>query len=217
MNTWSVTVREISPLERAITLFDQGLRTVFGKPSAGRYPFAGVAAEQLSPYEKDISARLMRVNHAGEVAAQALYSGHALTAREPKVRTHMERGAREESDHLAWCARRIDELGGRTSALNPLWYLGSLAIGALAGRAGDKRSLGFVAETERQVVKHLDGHLARLPVRDATSRAILEQMRKDEAQHGSAALSAGAAPLPTPVKTLMGCVSKIMTRTAYWI
>lgn len=217
VNTGTMTIHKLSPLDVGITLFDQGLRTVFGRVSASARALPRVEEEPLSSHEKDTSVRLMRVNHAGEVAAQALYRGHALTAREPKVRAHMERGAREESDHLAWCEARIDELGGRTSALNPLWYIGSLAIGALAGRAGDKWSLGFVVETERQVVKHLDGHLARLPPRDAASRVILEQMRQDEAHHGSAALSAGAAPLPTPVKTLMGFVSKIMTRTAYWI
>lgn len=195
------------------------MRTAFGKALTSERPLPATKDEggELTPQEWATSARLMRVNHAGEVAAQALFRGHASTAGSPWARAHMERAAEEENDHLAWCERRVRELDSRPSILNPLWYLGSFAIGALAGQAGDKWSLGFVAETEHQVVRHLDKHLARLPARDTRSRAILAQMRGDELQHATAALAAGAAPLPAPVKTLMGLVSKVMTGTAYWI
>jgi 3-demethoxyubiquinol 3-hydroxylase len=159
----------------------------------------------------------MRVNHSGEVAAQALYQGQALTARLDQVRDKMTEAAQEENDHLAWTEARVRELGGHLSYLNPVWYLGSFLIGAAAGAAGDRWSLGFVAETEHQVVAHLDRHLARLPAQDARSRAILEQMRVDEARHATVALEAGAAALPEPVKRLMGLASQVMTRTAYWI
>lgn len=198
--------------------FDQGVNTVFAKPLAQHhYPAAESGVADLNAAQRELSARLMRVNHAGEVAAQALYRGHALTAHTPAVRAHMDRAANDENDHLAWCESRIEELGGHTSLLNPLWYAGSFVIGALVGKAGDKWSLGFVAETEAQVVRHLDGHLAQLPGGDAPSRAMLEQMRSDEAGHASAAIKAGAAPLPGPVKKLMGLVSQVMTRTAFWI
>jgi ubiquinone biosynthesis monooxygenase Coq7 len=159
----------------------------------------------------------MRVNHAGEVAAQALYAGQALTAKGAATQTAMLDAVQEEADHLAWCSQRIGELGGRTSVLNPLWYAGSFAIGALAGLAGDKVSLGFVAETEKQVVQHLDTHLRALPHGDTRTRAIIEQMRIDEARHGQNATNAGANALPTPVQRLMKFTSKIMTRTAYWL
>jgi ubiquinone biosynthesis monooxygenase Coq7 len=159
----------------------------------------------------------MRGNHAGEVAAQGLYQGQALTARLDSVRQQMERAALEENDHLAWCESRAKELGAHVSYLNPLWYGGSVAIGALAGLAGDKWSLGFVVETERQVVRHLDDHLARLPAQDAKSRAILEQMRQDEGHHATVALEAGGAALPEPIKRLMGLASQVMTRTAYYL
>jgi ubiquinone biosynthesis monooxygenase Coq7 len=159
----------------------------------------------------------MRVNHAGEVSAQALYQGQALTAKLAEVRGKMERAALEENDHLAWCERRLKELDSHTSMLNPLWYTGSFAIGALAGLAGDKWSLGFVVETERQVVKHLDEHLSRLPEQDRRSRAILEQMKEDETHHATAALNAGGAELPEPVRQLMRLTSKVMTNAAYYI
>jgi ubiquinone biosynthesis monooxygenase Coq7 len=159
----------------------------------------------------------MRINHSGEVAAQALYQGQALTARLPGVRDKMERAAEEENDHLVWCERRINELGSHKSYLNPFWYAGSFAIGALAGAAGDKWSLGFVAETERQVVRHLDEHLSRLPEHDQRSRAVLEQMKEDEGHHATVALEAGGAELPEPVKKLMSLTSRVMTRTAYWV
>lgn len=206
-------------LDELIAVLDEGVRTVFGPAHADEqaYPADAWPAQELDAQERAQAERLMRVDHAGEVAAQALYRGHALSARSAGVRAHMESAAQEENDHLAWCARRIEELGGRTSVLNPLWYAGSFAIGALAGRAGDKWSLGFVAETEHQVVKHLDDHLARLPRQDGRSRAILEQMRRDEANHATVAIEAGAAPLPNVVKRLMSAVSKVMTHTAYWM
>jgi len=159
----------------------------------------------------------MRIDHTGEVCAQALYQGQSLTARLPEVRKKMERAAAEENDHLDWCERRIEELGGRTSLLNPLWYAGSFAIGALAGLAGDKWSLGFVAETEQQVGEHLDEHLEQVPPQDAKSRAILEQMKQDELQHANQALAGGGVPLPAPVKLAMRLSSKVMTRTVYWL
>lgn len=159
----------------------------------------------------------MRVNHAGEVAAQALYEGQALTARLAGVRASMERAAQEESDHLAWCRTRLRELGSRPSLLNPVWYAGAFAIGAVAGVAGDRWSLGFIAETEAQVVRHLDDHLHRLPPEDRRSRAILERMRADELRHGTVAADAGGHALPAPVRRMMGITSRVMTRAAYWV
>jgi ubiquinone biosynthesis monooxygenase Coq7 len=159
----------------------------------------------------------MRINHAGEVAAQALYHGQALTARNPQLRETLRQAADEEGDHLAWCDERLRELDSRPSLLNPLWYAGSFAIGALAGACGDRVSLGFLVETERQVEGHLEDHLARLPAGDARSRSVLEQMKRDETRHGDTAQSAGAAELPAPVKLLMKLTSRVMTRTAYWL
>ena len=159
----------------------------------------------------------MRVNHTGEVAAQALYHGQAFVARSGATRDLLLQAAREETDHLAWCETRLSELQSRTSYLNPLWYVGSFALGALAASFGDRTSLGFVAETERQVEGHLDQHLARLPAKDARSRAILEAMRADEIEHGSAARAAGGADLPAPARALMAHTARVMTRTAYWI
>lgn len=209
--------RDYTPFDRFLINLDHGIRTVFGSPSpTGRPdPAAAIPEAGLSDDERRHAAGLMRVNHAGEVSAQALYQGQALTARLPEVRDKMERAAAEENDHLLWCERRLDELGGRTSLLNPLWYTGSLAIGALAGWAGDKWSLGFIVETERQVVRHLEDHLERLPAADARSRAILLQMKDDEQHHATTALAAGGAPLPAPVRTLMSLTSKVMTTTAY--
>jgi len=211
--------REFSRFDRLIHSLDQALHTVLGPvPAPGRAtPAAGAGECELDPAERLLAARLMRVNHAGEIAAQALYQGQAVTARLPLVREKMEQAAREENDHLSWTEERIRELGGHTSYLSPLWYAGSFAIGALAGAAGDRWSLGFVAETERQVVDHLDSHLARLPRPDHKSRAILEQMRTDESGHATVAIEAGAAALPEPVRRLMAAVSRIMTRTAFWV
>ena len=212
-------MRDYSPLDRLIAQFDTGLRTVFGQPITTERPDPADAVEdgELSDQERQLSARLMRINHAGEVAAQGLYQGQALTARLPEVRDKMERAALEENDHLAWCENRVEELGGHTSYLNPLWYLGSVTIGALAGLAGDKWSLGFVAETEHQVVRHLDDHLARISPNDHKSRAILEQMKIDEGQHATTALAAGGAPLPAPIQGLMKLTSRVMTTLAYRI
>ncbi len=214
-----MNTRDYTPVDRLLMAFDNGMQTVFGKPRVSGRPDPADACEEreLSAAEKDLSARLMRINHAGEVSAQALYQGQALTARLSDVREKMEQAAIEENDHLAWCEKRTRELGSHVSRLNPLWYGGSLAIGALAGLAGDKWSLGFIVETEHQVIRHLEDHLERLPEQDDKSRAILEQMKEDEAHHATTALEAGGAPLPEPVKKLMGLTSKIMTRTAYWV
>jgi 3-demethoxyubiquinol 3-hydroxylase len=171
----------------------------------------------LSEADRLKSAALMRVNHAGEVAAQALYHGQALVSQSAATRDLLLRAAREESDHLAWCETRLKELGSRPSLLNPIWYLGSFAIGALAAATGDRTSLGFVVETERQVEGHLDEHLARLPTGDTRSRAILNVMRTDEIGHGAAAKSAGAAELPAALRVLMRQTARIMTTAAYWI
>ena len=214
-----MTERNYTPFDTLILNVDQAVRTLFGKPQVTERsnPAQGLPETELSPSESHHVAGLMRINHAGEVCAQALYQGQALTARLPEVRTSMDRAAQEENDHLQWCEGRVNELGSHTSYLNPLWYAGSFAIGAIAGVAGDKWSLGFVAETERQVVRHLDSHLGKLPARDEKSRAILEQMREDELRHATIALEAGGAELPGPVKTLMGFTSKVMTSTVYWV
>lgn len=172
---------------------------------------------QLTQAEQDLSTRLMRVNHSGEVSAQALYQGQALTAKLPEVKQAMEQAALEENDHLVWCEQRVKYFGGHTSVLNPLWYVGSFAIGAVAGKIGDKWSLGFVAETEKQVVKHLNEHLDKMSPEDLKSRAVLEQMKIDELHHGTIALEAGGATLPEPVKMVMGLMSKVMTKTSHWI
>lgn len=207
-------------LDQILIEFDQGLRNLSqaGPPSGSASPAThSVEEEPMSDKDKALSARLMRVNHAGEVAAQALYHAQSLTARSEDIRDRMAESAKEERDHLAWCAKRLEELGSQRSLLDPVWYAGSFAIGAIAGAAGDRWSLGFVAETERQVVRHLDEHLQKLPAGDQKSRAILEQMREDEEKHGTNAVEAGAAELPAPVKDVMGVVSKIMTRTALWV
>ena len=214
-----MTDRTHTTLDRLMGQLDQALHTVFGPtPKPVRNSPAAVKEEvELKASERELSGRLMRINHAGEICAQALYQGQAATARLPEVRGKMEQAAQEENDHLAWTEERIRELGGHTSYLNPLWYAGSFAIGALAGVIGDKWSLGFIAETEKQVVRHLDGHLQRLPTEDHKSRAILEQMRDDEGRHATVAIESDGAQLPEPVRQLMQCTSKIMTRTAYWI
>jgi len=212
--------RQYSPLDHLVMNLDQALRTLAGKPLVTERPNPAQACAdepELSESEKDKSIRLMRVNHSGEVAAQALYQGQALTARLDGVRERMKRAAEEENDHLDWCEQRVRELGGRLSLLDPVWYLGSFAVGATAGAVGDKWSLGFVVETEKQVIEHLDDHLRQISEKDVKSRAILEQMKVDEASHGAAAKQAGGAELPQPVQRLMKLVSKIMTGTAYRI
>ncbi|MDH5515366.1 MAG: 2-polyprenyl-3-methyl-6-methoxy-1,4-benzoquinone monooxygenase [Gammaproteobacteria bacterium] len=212
-------VRKQSFLDEVIGQADQALRTVFGEPTGSGRPDPARAREdgELTAAGKARSLNLMRVNHAGEVCAQALYQGQALTARQDETRRQMAQAAEEENDHLLWCRHRIHELGGHTSLLNPLWYSGSLAIGAATGLLGDKWSLGFLAETEQQVVRHLEDHLQRLPENDGKSRAILEQMKIDEGEHRTTALNAGGVELPDPVKRLMTLASRVMTTTAYRI
>lgn len=203
-----------------IQAIDTSLRTLFPpKRRRAQRPCPGNEHDkpQLSQKERRHVAGLMRVNHSGEVCAQALYQGQAITARLEDTKEKMAQAAAEEVDHLSWCEQRLDELDENPSVLNPLWYLGSFTIGALAGLAGDKYSLGFVEETERQVTEHLQNHLARLPENDLRSRAILDQMQVDETHHADQARDAGAAPLPTPIQLLMRQVSKIMTTTSYRI
>ena len=195
---------------------DRALRTVVAGNVAHRpYPGENVPDSGECSRERRHGAALMRVNHAGEVAAQALYHGQALTARDPEIRAALLAAARDETDHLAWCERRVRELGSRTSVLSPLWYAGSFVIGAMAGLAGDRNSLGFVAETERQVTEHLGSHLERLPESDQRSRRIVEEMQRDEERHGNEANAAGAATLPSPIRALMRSVARVMTETAY--
>jgi ubiquinone biosynthesis monooxygenase Coq7 len=211
------------PLDGWIGAADRALRALLAPAHASRpVPQPGATAEggsapELSPDEKRRAAALMRVNHAGEIAAQALYHGQAIVARSEATRRMLLDAAREETDHLAWCESRLEELDSRPSLLNPLWYAGSFFIGALAALAGDRASLGFVVETERQVEGHLDEHLGRLPPGDQRSRAIVQQMRTDEVMHGANARAAGGAELPTPVRALMRHTARIMTGTAYWV
>jgi 3-demethoxyubiquinol 3-hydroxylase len=209
----------MTPIDKLIVQLDQALRTLVpGSVVATRVnPAAGAETPELSPDESKHAAGLMRINHTGEVCAQALYQGQALTARLPAVRSSMEQAAQEECDHLSWCETRLDELGSRPSLLNPLWYGMSFGIGALAGLAGDKWSLGFVAETEKQVCEHLEEHLQKLPAVDDRSRRILEQMHSDESKHGTIAMNAGAAELPTPLKLAMGLMARVMKTTVYRI
>lgn len=212
-------------LDTFISAADRALRSLFAPPTAARPVPAPAAVREapkagdatLTPDEKRESAALMRVNHAGEVAAQALYHAQAMFARDAEVREFMLQAARDETDHLAWCETRLKELGSRPSVLNPLWYAGSFGIGTLAALLGDRASLGFVAETERQVEGHLKSHLDRLPDADLRSRAIVEAMRHDEVGHGQQARSAGGAHLPGPVRELMRQTARVMTHTAYRI
>ena len=204
-----------APIDRAIIEFDRALRLLAGLNRAERpSPAAQVAEAELDDGDRAQSAALMRVNHVGEVCAQALYQGQALTACDGGTRTSLESAAREEADHLAWSAERIRELGGRASLLNPLWYAGSLALGIGAGLLGNRWNLAFLAETERQVEQHLRGHLERLAPADARTRAVVERMRSDEARHRETAISLGAAELPEPAKVLMRAMAKVMTAVA---
>jgi len=214
-----VIKRNLSPIDRLLAGADDALRTIAapaGHPSRAN-PAALIKESDLTARQKSHAAGLMRVNHAGEVAAQALYKGHATVARDTNIEQQMQHAAAEESDHLAWCEQRIQELGEEPSRLSPVWYAGAYAIGAVSGILGDKWSLGFIAETERQVCEHLDSHLDVLPAEDARSRAIVEQMRDEEAEHGEKAMEAGAAELPAPVKSLMRLTAKVMTKAAYWV
>ena len=209
------------PLDAWIGAADRALRALLAPAHASRPlpqpPAAAGDAADLSPDERRRAAALMRVNHAGEIAAQALYHGQAMAARSETTRKMLLDAAREETDHLAWCESRLQELHSRPSLLNPLWYAGSFFIGALAALAGDRASLGFVVETERQVEGHLDEHLGRLPAADLRSRAIVQQMRADEAAHGANARAAGGMELPGPVRALMRRTARVMTGTAYWV
>ena len=208
----------MNPTDQFIVQFDKALRTIFATAQARRESPA--KADMASPneaQEKTAAVRLMRINHSGEVCAQALYQGQALTARNPEIRATLASAADEEQDHLAWCEQRLRELGGHKSVLNPLWYGGSFALGALSGLLGDRWNMAFLAETERQVEGHLAGHLDELPASDAKSRAVLEQMRKDEAQHSLTAQAHGAAEMPEPLRLAMRVGSQVMKKTTYWI
>ncbi|MCB5205836.1 2-polyprenyl-3-methyl-6-methoxy-1,4-benzoquinone monooxygenase [Methylovorus mays] len=205
-------------LDKLIIELDKGLRTVFAEAHSQRpYPDQTIPESPLSATEKRHAASLMRINHVGEVCAQALYNGQALTARNPQTVAALQEASREETEHLAWCEKRIRELGGRKSLLNPLWYGGSFALGALAGALGDKWNLGFLAETERQVGRHLQSHLQTLPEQDAKSRAVVTQMQEDEAKHAETAVAQGGAELPPPIKSAMQAASKVMTTTTYYL
>jgi ubiquinone biosynthesis monooxygenase Coq7 len=208
----------LSKLDSLIIELDTGLRTLLAKPHSMRvHPDAGVAEAALSEVEKKHISALMRINHTGEVCAQALYSGQALTAKNAATSSSMQQAAREETEHLAWCESRITQLGGRTSLLNPLFYAGSFTLGALAGALGDKWSLGFLEETEKQVGVHLASHLQQLPEADQKTRKIVEQMQQDEAKHALEAKQLGAAELPMPTKILMKQMSKLMTTSTYYL
>ena len=197
---------------------DAALRTLFAKPRALRPgPAMPSVATELSASEKRRAGALMRVNHVGEVCAQALYSAQSLVTRDPILKTHFNQAAREETDHLAWTQERLDQLGARPSLLNPLWYAGAFGLGLIAGRLGDRVSLGFVVETERQVEAHLQSHLDRLPAADLGSRAIVEQMKQDESAHAAQAIAAGGVDLPAPVRGLMKAAARVMTSTAYYV
>ena len=211
--------RSLTPVDRLLASANNALRTVSapaGRP-ARENPAAEVTEGSLDDRQRAHAAGLMRINHAGEIAAQGLYQGHAAVARDKSIERQMQQAASEEFDHLAWCEQRLTELGAAPSRLSPFWYAGAFAIGAASGVLGDRWSLGFIAETERQVCEHLESHFERLPKGDARSRAILERMHEEEAEHGENAVEAGAAELPPPVKRLMKLTAKLMTRTAYWV
>ena len=203
-------------LDSAIIAFDRGLRTIFGRPQAVRpVPGESLPDALLDERERRLSAALMRVNHCGEVCAQALYQGQALASKNAETKQALAQAAREEEDHLAWCEQRIAQLGGRTSFLNPLWFTGALSIGYVAGRFGDAWNLGFLKETEKQVERHLHGHLERLSPQDVKTRVIVEAMERDEAQHAATAEALGARELPLPVKHAMSASAKVMTTLSH--
>ncbi len=205
-------------IDQAILQFDRALRTVFAPARSVRpVPGADLPEAALDDGERRHAAALMRINHVGEICAQALYQGQAIMSRDPVIREALQHASDEETEHLAWTEQRIAELGGRKSLLNPLWYGGALAIGLLAGRFGDRWNLGFLAETERQVEAHLHSHLDSLPAQDARSRAIVAQMKVDEVAHAETALALGGRALPAPVGVAMKLASRVMTRTVYWV
>lgn len=211
--------RHYSKLDQLCLSVDEALKAIFGGNTTTEraYPAKNIPEPPLTTHERKHAAALMRVNHAGEVCAQALYQGQRLASTNAAIRDQMQQAAMEESDHLAWCRKRITELGSHTSYLNPLWYVGSFSIGLAAGLVGDKWSLGFLAETENQVVQHLHYQCSLLPSQDQKSHAILQQMQQDEAHHRDDALSAGAAELPSVIKKIMRITSGIMVKIAYWI
>lgn len=213
-------MNHLSFIDHCLGEIDKAIRTII--PPAQRFSERKIlnqcsTNDDLTVEEKSHIAGLMRVNHTGEVCAQALYQGQALTAKLTEVKTQLEQAAREETEHLAWCEQRLTELNSRPSLLNPFWYIGSLFIGAAAGLAGDKWSLGFVAETEHQVAAHLQSHIEKIPKKDKRTHVILQQMHTDEAQHAKMAENAGAAELPTPIKKMMLCIAQLMTKTSYYL
>lgn len=212
-------MRNYTPFDQLIMNADTALRTLFGQPitTHRKYPADDISDADFSEQERKHISGLMRVNHCGEVSAQALYQGQALTSKNKEIKEKLQQAALEENDHLEWTKKRLHELDSHTSLLNPFWYGGSFAIGAFAGAIGDKWNLGFLAETEHQVVEHLESHLDKLPGGDLRSRAILEQMKIDELKHATTAIEQGAAKLPPTVKTLMAAMSKVMTSSAYYI
>lgn len=212
-------MRHMTPVDQFVNLFDQGLRAVHSSQqgTSRPNPSENIAESEMSEKERRHVIGLMRVNHTGEIAAQALYNGQAFTARSDEVKAQLNHSALEETDHLAWCRNRVHELGGSTSLIGPAWYWASFAIGAAAGIAGDKKSLGFVKETEDQVEAHLLGHLESLPEQDKKSRAIVEQMAVDEVHHGDKAMELGGERLPNPVRQLMRLTAKVMTTISYRI
>ena len=211
-------MRTLSPIDRFFGAADNFLRSVSTTPPSSRpYPAKGIAEANLSDAEKKLAAALMRVNHSGEIAAQALYQGQALTAKTLEMAKLLHDAAVEEADHLNWTAKRIEALGSRTSILAPFWYIGAFTIGAVAGRLGDRISLGFLAETERQVEQHLMEHMQRLPAADEASRAVVDQMKADEAKHMNTALDHGGADLPRPIKMAMRASGKVMTTVAHYV
>jgi ubiquinone biosynthesis monooxygenase Coq7 len=211
--------RQYSLFDHLCLGFDQAVRALANnsKTTGHPYPAKKIAEHKLTEEQSKHAAGLMRINHTGEICAQALYHGQGLVSRSPKIQAKMQQAAIEEGDHLAWCKSRLDELGSHTSYLNPLWYTGSFCIGMVAGVIGDDWSLGFVAETERQVIKHLQSHLHKLPEEDKRSASILEKMQHDEAKHRDEAIQSGARELPEAVKKIMSLTSKIMVKTTYWV
>ena len=213
-------MRKFSSTDHLLSRVDKSLHTLFAKPNTINSTSPADKVEsttELNETDKKTSARLMRVNHAGEIAAQGLYHGHSLVAKDENIKQSFNQSAQEEEAHLSWCEKRLDELQDRPSIFTPVWYIGSYAMGAAVGVFGDKWSLGFVSETEKQVVRHIDKHLSRLPDDDIKSREVLLKMREDEALHDKKAQAAGAYELPQPAKSLMTAVSKIMTKTSYWL